>query len=400
MDNDPNIFLHCDTLLINHITRYYIETSPDISIIKLLLSNGANINCLSESNLKSIIIYRYTEAIQLLLDYNVDFSILNQQIKQCADIILLFEKNNIELIKICQIVYDYTLDFGYEYNLDFNQHDIINKYRKYIYFKELALVKIQYENNDTESWDFINPPNQMINYWQNILKLLIDAHDLDFFKQVVVVLRNFDIRFDEDILLAVAMIVDYYDAVVYFMERGLNKNAVEWCVVHNIDGDILQYLIDNGYDCSDNKFLINAMFANMYECTKILLSNNIDTETIIHCTRKNIDIRIFKYFIDLGTDIDILFKYAIYFGSDDKVKLLLEEGADVRNIQLNDLSRVIKFKNYTLLNLLFEYNADFSMLNSFEPSTEANNFVYGLLNAGLSDIELLNIIYQKSNAWI
>lgn len=395
LDNDPNIYLHYDTLLINYVTKYYVSNSPDISIIKLLLSNGANINCLSETNLKNIIAYRYTEVIQLLLAYNVDFSILNQEIKPYADIILLFEKNNIELTKISQIVYDYTLDFGHENNdyFDFNQNDIINKYRKYIYFKELALVKIQFENNDTESWDFIDPPNQMINYWQNILKLLIDAHDLDFFKQVIQILRNFDIKFDDDILLAVAMIVDYYDAVVYFMERGLNKNAVEWCVVHNINGDILQYLIDIGYDCSDNKFLINAMFANMYECTKILLGNNMDTETIINCTRKNIDIRILKYFIDLGTDMDILLRYAIYFGSIGKVKLLLELGADVRNIQMSDLCHVVKFKNYNLINLLFEYNVDFTILNSFEPSIETNNLIHGLLNAGLTDIALLNIIY-------
>ncbi|AUV58147.1 hypothetical protein [Bandra megavirus] len=184
----------------------------------------------------------------------------------------------------------------------------------------------------------------------------------------------------------------------WFFLNGISINECNHfaiCSASIANKKFLQYIIDCGADVNyDNNFpLMYAGFNNNIDNIKLLLNNGALFDEInfldlirYHINHKNFDI--FKFLVDIDNEIFInnteIINHCVQCNLSNYVKILLEIGANVNNIDVDDLKYAIRKKNmsFDLLKLLSDYDFDFSVLNNF--SAKETEYLDLLENQGVN----------------
>ena len=384
-----------EEVLTNNFLSYFISEGIDVDLdngkllksameykleenIKLLLKNGANITLLEFKDLFSIVKNMEIDIIEILIDYGIDFSILNSY--ENIQLKSLFTNSMSYIIyDVTYIIYDATyvrFDFDIAY---------CNKIEMQIYSIKRSYINLPVENNNYDA-----------------LKTLIAKNDLQMFEKILDD-SNIDIRFDNDVLLAVAVIHNNIDMVKYLLDKGLDIHsnddfAIKISCITNTDGAILRLFIDEyKIDTSNNEFIDIALEKKMEVCVKMLVQHgaNVFFDDGVRFI-DFINIKNDSFFDNLLLEIndyDLLLQRAIKRGLYRSTELLLKYGANIKIIEVTHLFNVIRYKNIIFLKMLISCGFDLNVLNMYQPSDESINFVSKLLNAGLDSQVLMQILY-------
>ena len=360
-------------------------------IIKLLLEHGADMTKLEFNDLFQMVAYMENDIIPLFS--NLDFSLLNSYTNK-NDILSLLTKI-IDPIILAYIICDIKKTY-WDY-----LHKIEIKWKVYRPRKKNVILE-KLVTMDT---------NEIINYFSNfdygkqveLGKLLIEFGYFDVF----MVLNFAD--FDNDWLLY-AVKSKSVVSVSYFLDLGLDMYANDGIIIRELcwtNSNILELFIDRGLkiDYDDNCLFVLACENLNFSCIKILIDNNVDMyarngQAIISLI-ENYDTllktEIFEYLINVGININygsgIFLNAAI--GKNAIFKLLLENGADIQYLDLENLVDVLRMKNIDIIQLLIDAGVDFSILNSYIASKETQECISLLMNNGLDINVIINIIYNE-----
>nr|WBF71067.1 hypothetical protein [Megavirus caiporensis] len=185
----------------------------------------------------------------------------------------------------------------------------------------------------------------------------------------------------------------------WFYYNGISINECNHfaiCSASIANKKFLQYIIDCGADVNyDNNFpLMYAGFDNNVDNIKLLLDhgaffdeNNFLALTWYYINGNNFDM--FKFLVDINNNFFInnpeIIKYCVRYNLYSYTKILLEIGANVNHIDMNDLACVIgKKKNMSLdlLKLLSDYDFNFDILNN--PNTKEAEYLDLLESQGVN----------------
>ncbi|ANB50317.1 hypothetical protein [Powai lake megavirus] len=184
----------------------------------------------------------------------------------------------------------------------------------------------------------------------------------------------------------------------WFFLNGISINECNHfaiCSASIANKNFLQYIIDYGADVNyDNNFpLMHAGFNNNIDNIKLLLNNGASFDEInfldlirYHINHKNFDM--FKFLVDINNGFFInnteIINHCVQYNLSNYVKILLEIGVNVNNINVDDLKYVIRKKNmgFDLLKLLSDYDFNFDILNNLD--TKETKYLDLLENQGVN----------------
>jgi len=257
------------------------------------------------------------------------------------------------------------------------------------------------------------------------VQYIASINELDCFINIISTLENFDLAYDDYVLLKIASANNAYDILRYLIQNSVDVTAcnnvaikiVIWntcCFSIDIIERMLVMLIENGADIHvDNDFLLQQSIKNQkLETIKILVQYgaNIHTNNLLRIVYEHIDQNILQYLIDSGMPIDPIslpdiIKKCIYKNSQvfqnnryrGIIKILLPYCIDYSDIfHPNVLINAIKSGSFKLVKLLTDYGADFSTLNTvpIRNNDKMSNF---LLTNGLDPLQLTVILSKPLN---
>ena len=371
---------------INMNNDIMLKSAIDIrnyEVIKLLLDRGADMTKLSPGDLYDIIASLNIDIISLFL--NLDFSVLNSYFNKND----IFPLLNIDPMILACILYD---DMHYD-NFDAIKVIDLDTYYDLVERNKLLAMDVNTINNYLSELD---NEKQL-----ECIKMLIEYGKLDIIEQL-----NFDYKINNDCLLLSAVTSNQVAIVTYFLDLGLDMYANNGTAIRQIRNDnILQLFIDRGLeiDYDDDCLFVLACGDPQLSCVKLLIENNANIyaregEAIIKLiknisTGKNI---ILQDLITRGLNINygsgIFLSAAIRWY--ETFNLLLENGADVQYLNVDNLISVIRMRNSKSIKLLLDAGVDFSVLNSYVASEKALEFVSLLMNHEININLIIKIIYE------
>ena len=390
-----------DVNMENSILLQNSVSANNFDSVKLLLENGANILNLLPRQLYCTIKNMDINIIKLLLEYAVDFSILNDlPYPFYLDIVNM----GIDNLTMAHLLYDIfsSPTNNFKYDIGCNYLNFIRNSSSY-YINNSSM-----DIRDIISKDNLCTVEELDKLFIDIndsLKRLVSRDRLDIIKQIMEI-KDIDLRFENDILLKIAISYNIFNMVLFLIEHDLDIHAeenIEICCSVFPDGKMLQYLIDCGVKVNSDKFIILATEANMVPCIKILISNgcNIYAENgrpIINLIQNNMNCETIFKFLELEIDVNygsgIFLKTAIGKNNREMIQMLLGLGASIEYLVADDYKNLIRIGDTKLMNVFVDHGADFSILNSYIGSDTAIEYVALLLNNNVSIEIIINAIFH------
>lgn len=385
-----------------------IARTFNYDLIKILLENGAEVKYFDSYDLRFFvnkISINANKIIQLLIDYGLDFN-NTTLIDDEYDLL----SNYIEPINIAYMIHD--LRYCTEDNL--SVPDSLGIFSTIFHPLEDNKTLVNNIKSLFDIGDFDSVKKYLDTDMENsALKTLIYNQELDLLKSLLNLYT--DIVIDAS-FLSIAVMNQNIEAVKYLLDIGLDMNynnaiAVLLACTINKEAEILELFIDHGLRV-ENKFLVAAAYSDNLKCIKILIDNGADMYcsnglVLLYSTVTN---NLFKflglnqdncdtlaYYINCGLNVNygegMMLSAAIKQASYEKIKILLDNGADVSYI--NNVIDIIKCDN-EIIKLLIEYGADFSTLNMYEVSETGKEFVALLLNNGIDKANICKIMNKKT----
>ncbi|AGF85612.1 repeat protein [Moumouvirus goulette] len=253
--------------------------------------------------------------------------------------------------------------------------------------------------------DNITESHEEINYK---LMEIIEKDDNLLFEQIIYD-NNINININSDIIFRYAIYYKAIKIIEYLVNNGVkidtyNNFALKFASGNDIS--YLQFIINLGADIyTDTYFiLINAIYKEKLDNVKLLLDLGLDinvkncSSMIYSIARNRYDI--FEYLINTGADIKSCENeiWKEYCNGDLNIKyiqLLLEKGIDVSKITNQQIIQIIcKKDSIKILELLIKYGLDLSKLNNYKQDNNCKKLVHILLNGGLSQDAINNILYS------
>ena len=370
-----------DEVLTNNFLLYFINEGIDVNLgdgilfknamvdfsydnVELLIKNGFDIKYIELGDLVPVIKCMMLEFIVMFINYGVDFSILNSY--QSVHSEKLF------IDSMSYIIYDSM----YSFDWCLTSNNIIND----------KIYKLMHS---------------CLGSTNSVLKTLISKNDLAKFEKILNE-SNIDIRFDNDVSLAVAIMSNNLDTVRYLLDRGLDIHsdddfAIKICCAKNINGDILRLFIDEyKIDAGNDEFINIAIDNNNMMCVKILIENgaNIFFDNGVKFIKFN-NYVVDPYFDNLlrdAPDYNMLLEGAVSQGLYKSTKLLLQYGADINLIEPKHLFCVFYSKNIAFIEMLTDNHFYLTILNTYTPSEDSIKFVSTLVNVGINAHKLPQIL--------
>ena len=261
-------------------------------------------------------------------------------------------------------------------------------YRVYIHLTN-KLDKIILGSDVPKFLDLFHLLEDKIKY--EIIKYQVAQRRTKIFMIAINSIDNFDLGFENNILLIITCIYNSYDILKYLLENGVdatvNNHLALKCAVHNCEEKIIKLLIDHGCDVNvDNDFPIRyvAYFYtgnfNPYaiKIIKVLVEYGANFHLINEYVLRNTFGKYMdfydesycdtlEYLINMGADFQLdnnyVLKQAIRYKKDEFVKILLEHGVDATCLEARDLLNAMYSEK--LVTILLSYGAQFEKINDF-----------------------------------
>ena len=226
----------------------------------------------------------------------------------------------------------------------------------------------------------------------SILRCLISYHSLANFASVVTHL-DIDLTIYDNILAKTAIARHSLDDYKYLVKEGLDVCANNNYALRNYKFigsgvDFLTYLAEHGADLTvgNSCALTHAVRASNVDGVKYLINNNLD----VNCSNGK----------PLKTAIATCVVYqALHTTSGEIVKLLLETGANVDNLDRTDYVTIGKTYNYNLIKLFIDFGADFTKLNC-DNDVDINRgkvITDLLIGQGVDIDQIVGLAYKNGN---
>ena len=183
-----------------------------------------------------------------------------------------------------------------------------------------------------------------------------------------IISRGIDINYNDDYFLIASTFNNNPRTVQLLLDSGCNnkKNYDRALIsaIYNNQNEVIKVLLKNGANVNDDEALRFCSLKNNINMLKILLDYGADHDKLFKnfIYQNNLDIS--KYLLSYGIDVNkykILLDICLISKNDDyydAVKLLLENGVDLKNHNTNPISWCIRKNNIRIIKLFIENGID------------------------------------------
>ncbi|AGC01689.1 ankyrin repeat protein [Acanthamoeba polyphaga moumouvirus] len=237
---------------------------------------------------------------------------------------------------------------------------------------------------------------------------IIEKDDNLLFEQIIYD-NNINVNINSNIIFRYAVYYKAKKIIEYLVNNGVKINTYYNFALKFASGNdisYLQFIINLGADIFVDTYfvLINAICEGKLDNIKLLLDLGLDVNInncsplIYSIARNKYDI--FEYLINIGADFkscenEIWKEYCNGDLNIKYVQLLLEKGINVSKITNQQIIQIIcKKDSIKILELLIKYGLNLSRLNNYKQDDNCNKLVHILLNGGLSQDVINNILYS------
>lgn len=233
--------------------------------------------------------------------------------------------------------------------------------------------------------------------YKPVVKKIIYNRRLDLLQRVNII--DFDIRFENDILLGIAAMASDVASVEYFIDQGLDVTSKDNFIIRHCgySSEVLELIISNGADVNagNGAALIYCVMHSLVENVKVLINNGADYSLQNYAALTKIASEdILLLFIDAGIDCNIdngsILKEFIYTFDYTLIKILLEHGAEVKYLQSDNLWYILNKKSpdaNRIIKLLIDYGLNFNKITLIDDK-------YDLLSKYVDSIYIAYIIHD------
>lgn len=236
-------------------------------------------------------------------------------------------------------------------------------------------------NNNDQLIDFFM--TQSSDYQCQIMKIITTYNRTELFNTLM--LSSGTNYAQDEVFLAIAVLHGNYDMIDFLINNGAditanNNYAIKEACSYKYREDIIELLINNGADIHvNNEFPISIASHNGIDGTvKFLLSNGADPNARdgfpLYCAAQMCEPDLLQYLLDSGANVNLegALKVAIEFANYEGIKILLQYGASIDKLELEDYVLMVKNHYGDIIQLLSDHGADFSILNQYKIPTGGN----------------------------
>lgn len=250
-----------------------------------------------------------------------------------------------------------------------------------------------------------------------VLTGILSKDEIDWFRHVLLLMEDIDIRFSNDSFLRIAIRNKAGKMIKYLLEQGLDvcaeDNFAIKCACMYMNSSMINYvrlLIDYGADFrTDNDFPICcAAYGCRWDTIKLLVDLGCDINAndgyvigkIIFAKRH----KMLQYAADIGGDLtnSKFVKAAVFVKSHKCLKILMDCGADVSTISPDDMITVIKSGHSKIIELLINAGVNFSLVNKYQTTKKSQKTTKNLVlltGAGVDPVTICHIWSESNNSY-
>ncbi|AQN68531.1 ankyrin repeat protein [Saudi moumouvirus] len=251
-------------------------------------------------------------------------------------------------------------------------------------------------------------------YQLSIIKYLMATDNLDYIKNMISKIYNFDVNMENGILLKLSIVNNIFNNIEYLINIGANlyieDNIIAKIAAQEGNIEILQYILKNCSICLQDDLIFYAAISrhNPLEKIKFLDDYGINLHIyndhiLITAVQKNI-ITAVEYLLFKGCDVNtqngIALRYSLWYNLFEITELLLKTGANTYYLQPDDLVDVINGKHFSIIELLIKYGLDVSIFNGYFNKiggSDTHKTIKILIDSGINPIDLLAVCMNPHN---
>ncbi|AGC02157.1 ankyrin repeat protein [Acanthamoeba polyphaga moumouvirus] len=251
-------------------------------------------------------------------------------------------------------------------------------------------------------------------YQLSIIKYLMATDNLDYIKNMISKIYNFDVNMENGILLKLSIVNNIFNNIEYLINIGANlyieDNIIAKIAAQEGNIEIFQYILKNCSICLQDDLIFYAAISrhNPLEKIKFLDDYGINLHIyndhiLITAVQKNL-ITAVEYLLFKGCDVNaqngIALRYSLWYNLFEITELLLKTGANTYYLQPDDLVDVINGKHFSIIELLIKYGLDVSIFNGYFNKiggSDTHKTIKILIDSGINPIDLLAVCMNPHN---